>query len=438
MPCPRANRADAHRHISRRSFVKAAVAIGGTAALGACVERRGIPEVSRGAADGSDRPDRQHAWNEYLPRDAHGNTVIPFHQVLLFFEYAGDGTPSAAERDAVGRALDSLDRAYQWGNGGVDPYGPEGRVTSGVFSMLGYSRRYFDRFDAPLPDHVDLPRPEATLAELDEDESKADTADAALLLSTDYGRVLLAAEAALMGDLDELNGVAMDGSLAAVFDVVDRRTGFIGSGVPRQRLDREEIPEESPLTMGFKSGFADNQANEDSVTIGQEPFAGATTLHVSRLRLDLDGWYAHDDAERVHRMFSPEHTEEMVGEVGEFLADDSGVTEAVADQTETDAEREGVVGHTQKLARARTDDFEPRILRRSEAMQTDREGAGFNFSSVQRTVSDFVETREAMAGADLDLEEGDNGILEQITVLARGNYLVPARPDRALPRPDGT
>lgn len=412
------------------------MAIGGSGALSACVGRGGLPDVPQGAATGSEPPERQHAWDEFLPRDEHGNTVVPYHQVILFFEYAGHGTPDPDERAAVERALTTVERAFEWGNGGSNPYQPEGSTTDGVFAMLGYSPRYFERFDESLPDSVDLPRPETTLDALGEDPSKADEADAVLLLSSDYGQLLLAAEAALFGRLDELNGVAVEGSLDGAFDVVERRTGFIGSGVPRQRLDREDIPESSPLTMGFESGFAGNQAREDSVTIDEGPFAGGTTQHVSRLRLDLDSWYEKDAESRVHRMFSPEHTEQQVGESGEFLTDSSEVTPDLAERTDEYAEHRGVVGHTQKLARARTDDFEPRILRRSEAMQTDSEGAGFNFTSVQRTITDFVETRKAMNGDDLDLAAAHSGILEQITVLNRGNYLLPPRSVRALPAPD--
>lgn len=383
----------------------------------------------------SDPPESQHAWDEYLPRDEHGNTVAPYHQVLLFFAYTGDRTPDSEERAVLERALVSVDRAFQWGNGGANPYQPEGGTIDGVFTMLGYARKYFDRFDEPLPESIDLPRPETTLAALDEDRSRADGADAVLLLSSDYGRLLLAVEAALFGHLDELNGVAVEGSLDEVFDVVERRTGFIGSGVPRRRLGHEEIPKSSPLTMGFESGFADNQASEHSVTIREGPFAGGTIQHVSRLRLDLDSWCGKDVESRIHRMFSPEHTGREVGDTGEFLTDDSGVTEELADRTDEYATHRDVVGHTQKLARARTDDFEPRILRRNEAMQTDRGGAGFNFTSVQREITDFVETRKAMNGDDLDLADAHNGILEQITVLSRGNYLVPPRSERAFPAP---
>ena len=114
--------------------------------------------------------------------------------------------------------------------------------------------------------------------------------------------------------------------------------------------------------MGFKSGFRDNQATEDRVTIERGSFAGGTTQHLSRLVFDLEAWYERDEAERVRQMFSPEHTVEQVGDVGEFLANQSGATREMAERVAADARDHGAVGHTQKLASARDEDFQPLIL----------------------------------------------------------------------------
>jgi len=51
------------RGVSRRDFVKAAVAIGGTSALSACLDREGAPDLDTGPEDLSALPARQHAWN---------------------------------------------------------------------------------------------------------------------------------------------------------------------------------------------------------------------------------------------------------------------------------------------------------------------------------------------------------------------------------------
>lgn len=100
------------RGVSRREFVKAAVAIGGSAALSACLERES-PDLATG--DPSSVPDRQHAWNEALPRDDHGNVRIPRHHALLLVEYSETGVPDVDAREAYDRALE-LARAYPPGD----------------------------------------------------------------------------------------------------------------------------------------------------------------------------------------------------------------------------------------------------------------------------------------------------------------------------------
>ncbi len=424
--------------LSRRSFVKAALAIGGTGALGACVQREGMPAVPTGPDD----PDatysqRQFAWNDYLVRGGHGDTQLPNHQLLLLFDYAGEGTPTDAERATVDDAFDTLERAYQRGNGGVNPYKPGGQDAKGLLFTVGYSRQYFDRFDAALPESVTLPDPAETLEAIDEKPEKALDADVAMVLNSDEVAVLLSCEQALLGNLDELNGQAVAGSLDGILERVDRRTGFVGQGLPHQRLDIDEIPKRSPMSMGFKSGFSDNQAPEDRVAIESGPFADGTLQHVSRLEIDLEEWWGeHDETDRVELMFSPEHTPEDVGDAGERLANQSQIAEADVERLAADAEAHGQVGHTQKVAKARDEAFEPKILRRSEGISTGSPTPGFNFTSVQRKIDHFVEVRKAMNSPDIDVAEEDHGILAFLEVHSRGNFLVPPRRLRALPPAD--
>jgi hypothetical protein len=63
-----------------------------------------------------------------------------------------------------------------------------------------------------------------------------------------------------------------------------------------------------------------------------------------------------------------------------------------------------------------------------------------HFLSVQRTISDFKETREAMNGTDATenpaiRQRVNNGILEYTFVRRRGNFLLPPREHRAFPSP---
>jgi hypothetical protein len=97
----------------------------------------------------------------------------------------------------------------------------------------------------------------------------------------------------------------------------------------------------------------------------------------------------------------------------------------------------GVVGHSQKSARARDDDNSPIILRR-DFNSTDDGTAGLHFLALQRAIGDFVKTREAMNGTDVATQSAvgqrnNNGILQYIRTKRRGNYLVPPRSFRALP-----
>jgi hypothetical protein len=301
---------------------------------------------------------------------------------------------------------------------------------------VGYAPAYFERFDADLPDAVDLPTPATVIDELDE-SATADEFDAVVHLCSDHGSVVLGAERALFGELDALNGVDVEGGLDGVFERAERRTGFISRGQPAQRYEEDDIPDSSPLSMGFKSGFRDTLPSEDAITIGDGPFAGGTTMQVSRLEHDLESWYDHDHAGRTERMFSPDHTSDDVGEVGEDLAAASGITEELAESAGEDAREEGVVGHGQKIAHARDEDFRQRIMRRDFDI-ADR--PGMHFDSWQREIEDFLDIRRAMNGehVDAEVDDEDDGILGFVEVTNRATYLMPPRSLRALPTPNPT
>lgn len=422
--------------------MKAAVAIGGMSALSACANltdnRVGAttPQFPQGPSDPSTLPTRQHAWGEYLVTDRQDNLVPPRHHVFVFLDYARSGVPTDADREAVDSALRTLERAYQRGTGSND----NAIANEGLLFMLGYSPAYFERFDSALPDTVDLPTPERVLAELDDDPGKADGADTLLHLASDRAQIVLSAEEALFGDLDRVNGIEVQADLTGLFERVDRRAGFTGAGLPSARLDEEAVSENAPASMGFKSKFADTAPSEDKVTIEEGPFAGGTTQHVSKLEIDLDMWYRHDHGDRVKRMFSPEHTTQDVGDVGEGLGRDSGVTEELTDRVGEHAKRDDLVGHSQKTARARDDNFEPVILRRGDFNAPAEPGSVLHFGAIQEGIADFVRTRKAMNGLGIEDDEDvpsiakeNDGILAFIDVTNRANFLIPPRDLRALP-----
>ncbi len=419
------------RGIDRRAFLKSAVAIGGAAALSACVSREEV-DVPTGSSDPSSLPDRQHAWNDALDTDEHGNDVAPRHHVLLLLDYRGDGTPDDGERETVEAALQGLEEAFAWSN-------------DGLLFTVGYSPAYFERFDADLPGAVDLPEPEPLAPFEDPDP---DTPDAVVHLASDHAKVVLGAEEALRGEKATLNGVDQpDTPLSEVLEVTERRTGFIGEGLPAEHQDvegvpdSEPVPEDAPLFMGFKSGYAKNQASEDRVTIPEGPFAGGTTQHVSKLSLNLEQWYQQDSRDqRVSKMFCPFHAEnDLVEGAGQNLGDDSGMDDCP--EAMEAARTKGVAGHSQKMVSAREENS-PVMIRR-DFDSTDGGHSGLHFLAVQRTISEFVETREAMNGTDLAEssavgQRNNNGILQYIRAQRRGNYLLPPRDLRALPPADPT
>lgn len=427
---------DSNRGLPRREFVKAALAIGGSSALAACMDRAGADDeddfdVPQGVDDPSVLPDRQHAWNDYEVRDPNGNTVVPQHQTLLFFDYVGDG-PTAEEREQVESALRTIERAFQWGIWDQD----SAVVHQGILFMLGYSTSFFDDVYGERPAGVDLWPGSKVIDRLGED-AEADDYDAAMVLNADFPRIILGIEEALKGNRETLNGVPVEGDFTGVLETVERRTAFIGKGLPADKLDQEDIHEDAPLAMGFKSGFNDNQAPEDKVTIQDGPFAGGTVLGESRLFEHLDRWYDKDEEGRVECMFSPDHDIENVGETGQRLGSNSELTKETVEDLPEDARAKGCIGHSQKVARARDEDFVPRILRRSEGNSTQTDEPSFNFGSIQRRTIDFVEAREAMSNEDFEdeVDAEDSGIVDFLETARRGFFLVPSRSNRALPDP---
>jgi hypothetical protein len=421
--------------LSRREFAKAAVATGGAAALAACLDVFGDDPIPTGVEDSGTLPERQHAWNDLVRHDEHGNELLPKHHLLLYLVLDRGGPPTDEDRSTVEAALRTLDRAYE-------------RSHAGLLFSVGYSPAYFDRFEESLPAGIDLPPPRR-LSNFE--EPTFDTQDVLVHLASDRADAVLAAEAALTGDRSSLNDVDVAATLTDVLAVDDRRSGFVGKGLPAKHQDVEGIPEsrpvpkESPLFMGFKAGFRRNQATEDHVTIENGPFAGGTTKHLSTIRQRLEDWYeeqAFDD--RVAEMFSPIHAERgLVDGVGENLGDDNGLTPEIIETIAEQAREYGRVGHAQKAARAnRAEDGAARTLRR-HFESTDHDVASLHFPSLQREISTFEAVREAMNGADLTDDPAirqrvNNGILEYVFVEHRGNFLVPPRRSRSLPTPRPT
>jgi hypothetical protein len=360
-------------------------------------------------------PTRQFAWTETLAKDADGNPVAPRFDRLLFFDVAGNATPAHAR--VLEAALRTLERTFRWG--------PHGLLFTAAWGP-GYFERQL---------HKSSPIPQAK-ALSDFELPAIDDYDLCLHLACDDARRLAAIEAALV------HGAPLEGAdgpldLSTALRWQESRTGFTGGGLPAARQHvggippGNPVPKGAPLYMGFKSSLKRNQASEDDITIVRGPFREGTTLQVSYMRLSLDSWYQDlSERERVARMYAPQVTPEQVNHFTTDAASDPNLLPQAIN-------RYGVIGHAQTSARARRNG-KPLILRR-DFDTTDGEQAGLHFVSLQRTIEDFITSRNAMNATSAQLQNPsitdtvNNGINEFIFVLKRANYIIPARSQRAFP-----
>lgn len=362
-------------------------------------------------------PKRQHAWADFLAKDAYGNALAPRFDRLLFFDVRG--APSLAHARLLESRLRTLERHFHWSHKGLLFTVSWGHS---YFRMLGLSSpipkaRRLSSFEHPVIDNYDL---------------------CIHLASDDERRLEQIVDALVHGH--RLRGVEGSLSLRPALVWRDTRTGFTGVGIPASRQDVKGIPAGepvsagAPLFMGFKSGLRKNQASEDAVTIDHGHFADGTTMHVSYMREQLDDWYRKlGDQGRIALMFSPETTPA----VEQKIVEDRANTTADARQIVKAMQQYGMIGHSQATAQARKHG-RPLILRR-DFNTTDDDYAGLHFVSLQRTIQDLVVTRNAMNAPGARLVNKrisatrNNGINAFIDVRRRANYIVPSRRDRSFP-----
>ena len=415
------------RRWTRRRFLLgagglAAGAAGAAVAADAGPERAARPlrAVPLGAQPGG-LPPRQHAWEATLARDSAGNPIAPRFDRLLMFDVIG--RPTRGHADRLEAALRTLERAYPWS-------------PKGLLFTAGWGPSYFQQL---LGLASPIPRAKALS---DFELPSIDDYHLCLHLACDDDARLRAIEASL------LHGAPLPGARTGppdqrhlrITDALvwrETRTGFVGAGLPATHQQvhgiptNHPVPRTAPLYMGFKSSFRRNQASEDAVTIPSGPFAEGTTMHLSYMRLRLDNWYGELSLrERIARMFSPQTSPADV----QRLTDDAPSDPQKLEQA---IGRYGVIGHAQTTARARRDG-RPLIMRR-DFNTTDGQQAGLHFVALQRTIADFVTTRNAMNAAAAQLQNPaitdtvNNGINEFIFVLKRANYIIPPRRHRSFP-----
>jgi dye decolorizing peroxidase len=405
--------------LTRRRFIFGASALAAGAAVGveldnALSDGKSLPAVALPAPPPG-LPARQHAWTASLARDPYGNSIAPRFDRLVFFDV--NGTPSAGYARVLEASLRTLERSYRWG-------------PLGLLFTVGWSPDYFEqvlRTRSPIP---------YAKALSDFELPAIDTYDVCLHLACDDEPRLAEVEAALIHGAP-LAGVRGPLDLSEVLTWRETRTGFTGAGLPAAHQQvggippGSPVPRGAPLFMGFKSNLKRNQASEDDVTIPAGPFAGGTTMHVSYMRLRLDSWYRDlTERERVARMYAPQVSPEQVARFTTDAESDPNLMGQAIN-------RYGVIGHAQSSARARRNG-KPLIQRR-DFNTVDGGQAGLHFVAVQRTIEDFVTTRNAMNATGAQLQNPaitdtvNNGINEFIFVLKRANYILPSRRERSFP-----
>jgi len=404
---------------SRRSALARLGGVAGALGLSGCAEfldsasERGTDLESNPRA--ADLPTRQFVQTPYLPTDAAGNDLQARYRRLLFLNLNVE--PSAEAARTVERGMRTIEAAYDWH--------PEG-----LFHVLGWGTAYFRRLGKLNAAPISKPQ---VLSRTDNPDLLE--FDAVLVLESDVPSQLTAVESAMFRSAETLGDEPVEHPLGDVFRVAEVRTGFLGEGLPARHADVEGIPDnalsqDDPTFMGFFSDRQGTQASEDFVTIPDGRFAEGTTLHVSHLTQNLDGWWEGlDDAGRVARMFSPEF-------------DPSDLPNFESNVPFTDAVREharefDVVGHHEKVAQVRREG-KPIILRR-DFNTTDGDHAGVHFLSYQRKLQHFRATRRAMNGwyvrddSQAITDRKNNGILNFVDVQSRANFYVPPRHERAFP-----
>lgn len=351
-------------------------------------------------------PRGQHQWEHTFGQDELGRPIPPRHHALLLLEVVGS-VDAAAARD-LEAALSELESRYAFG-------------ADGLLNTIGWGSRWFDRHT----EHVGLVAQPARMSRWE--DPVIDTPDAILHLASDHVDVLEGARDLLFGQ-----GGFSQGDRLKVIEV---RTGFVGVGIPEEKLPDLGIPRGSPLLLGFHSIHRGNQAPESSITIHDGPLAGGTTAHVSRIELAVERWHALERDEQAALLYAPTVTAHQA----ERFTDDAPSDYHAYEQT---VREHGIVGHAQAAARARVANVP--VINRRDFATVDDGRPGTHFVSLQRELRDFNNTRAIMNAADGPAyhravgARRRNGINAFFDVTHRANFGIPARSERAYPHSRAT
>lgn len=291
--------------------------------------------------------------------------VVPlWHAVVTAkLTFASDDRAALkAAQQRLAAALAEVERVY--------PLSP-----AGIFIQVAYGLPYFrDRIPASLlEEHFPtsaLAGSEGEPAVIDSIRFPKDPEDVLLEANevcfhfkSDFrGHIDNVIGALLRPGEQQLNGIPAEGAYVGdLFNVTSIRRGFAGRGMPKKiglRLGipgAEQVPDGAMLFMGFSSSHVHGLAAGALPSFETLPgytnvgvddyFAGGTAMHLSRIAINLDEWYAMGHRDRLHRMFHARRTEGP-----EVLSpDQSPATSTFEQQRDRDAAEHGVIGHNAQM-----------------------------------------------------------------------------------------
>ncbi len=362
--------------------------------------------------------------------------------------------PGVGEQQRLEAALQAVETTY--------PYAPVG-----IFVLVAYGLPYFRQrvrpevFNAHLPHMVSGKQEPVVLDAIrfasDLPSLILEANEVAFHLRADVLDHLQDVRRALFERGGTLAGQRVPAAdISDLFAVTSVRTGFIGAGLPRRMAQQAglavaaQIPETTPLFMGFTSTQQLGQAREVAVSFEgkRDPllpplttakpgdyFAGGTAMHLSHLVEDLDKWYALSYDARLARMFNPG----AATQPGRITVATSWLNPNPA---EFHAQRIGVMGHNEAIQRgSRAEEGQALQLRADfntmDAIDGGVPAPGVHFLAFTAGSQIFHDSRRAMDASDVARKYGlvpaANGINAFIRVTRRQNFLVPPRAHRAFP-----
>lgn len=275
----------------------------------------------------------------------------------------GDTKALKKAQERLSEALAEIECIYPLNPGGILPQIAYGLSYFKEFLPAAVTKKYMPRAlddkgkpgDWALIDSIKYPK--------DPDDLVLEDNDISFHFKSDYNEHINDVLRALFQPgMHLLNGIpGKNVYVGDLFNVTTIRRGFVGKGMPRKigmRMNipgADKIPAGAMLFMGFTSSHVHGLAQGSLPSFETIPgytdqtpdsyFANGTMMHLSHIRIDLEGWYGMKHQDRLHRMFHPRRTE-----TEEVLSPSQAPdTTTYKEELEEDAKKHGVVGHNAQM-----------------------------------------------------------------------------------------